>query len=126
MSSEEELQVSMEETAASADAIPIVVLTNERTPFKGQQILMMYQAAALAQLAYMDGLNPDTGETEALLVGLEPTEEGQFKVFPLAKLFTSVDTIPAYLVPDGQGGYFSNADDTNLADIEEAGPPSEG
>lgn len=122
MSNEEELQEIPEETAA----IPIVVLTNERTPFKGQQILMMYQAADNAQLAYMDGLNPDTGETDALLVGLEPTEEGQFKVFPLAKLFTSVDTIPAYLVPDGQGGYFSNADDTTLADIEEAGTPSEG
>lgn len=111
------------------DAVPVVILTNERTPFKAQQILMLYKSVGMAQLAYMDGLNPDTGETDALLVGLEPTEEGQFRVFPLAKLFSKLDEIPAYLVPDGQGGYFSTADDSGdeLAPIsEEEGTPPEG
>lgn len=110
-----------------ADEIPVVILTNERTPFKAQQILMMYKAAGLAQLAYMDGLNPDTGEIDSLLVGLEPVEkEGQFKVFPLAKLFNKTSDIPAYLVPDGNGSYIDyNTNDESLAPIpEEEGPAS--
>jgi len=115
-----------------ADEIPVVILTNERTPFKAQQILMMYKAAGLAQLAYMDGLNPDTGEIDALLVGLEPVEkEVQFKVFPLAKLFNKLNEIPAYLVPDGNGSYIdykTNTDESSILEPipEEAGPASEG
>jgi len=86
--------------------IPVMILTNERTPFKAQQILMLYKAASMAQLAYMDGMHPETGEIVPLLVGLEPTENAtQFKVYPLATLIDKLSDIPQYLVPDGQGGY---------------------
>lgn len=117
----------MTDKNAEVDKIPIAVLTNAPTPFKGMQLLMLYKAVEMAQLAYMDGLNPDTGETEAVLVGLEPTEDGKFQVCPLAKLFTSVDDIPKYLVPDGQGGFLDDSADDTLATIpEEEGPSSEG
>lgn len=109
--------------------IPLVVLTNERTPFKAQQILMLYQAVHAAQLAYMDGLNPGTGEVEPLLVGLEPTDDGQFRVFPLAKLLSKLDEVPAYQVPDGQGGYINASDgagDELAAIPEEEGKAPEG
>lgn len=120
----DEQQLSGEE-----GGIPLVVLTNERTPFKAQQILMLYQAVHAAQLAYMDGLNPDTGEVEPLLVGLEPTDDGQFRVFPLAKLLSKLDEVPAYQVPDGQGGYINASDgagDELAAIPEEEGKAPEG
>ena len=121
--------MSKKSKKVKADEIPIVILTNERTPFKAQQILMMYKAAGMAQLAYMDGLNPDTGEVDALLVGLEPVEkDGQFKVFPLAKLFNKLEEVPAYLVPDGNGSYINyNTNADSLDPIpEEEGPTAEG
>ncbi len=88
------------------EQIPIMILTNERTPFKAQQILMLYKAASIGQLAYVDALNPETGIIEPLLAGLEPTGEGnQMRVYPLAKLISKIDELPAYLIPDGQGNY---------------------
>lgn len=92
----------------TAEQTPILVITNERTELKGKMLLMLYQAASMAQLAYMDGYNPDTGEIDALLVGVQPTEDGQLKVAPLAKLFSKLDSIPQYMVPDGTGNYIGN------------------
>jgi len=89
----------------SASAPPLMILTNDRTPQKAQMLMMLYKAASLAQLAYMDGMHPETGEIHQLLVGLQPTPDGQFQVFPLARIFSKLDAIPLYLVPDGQGSY---------------------
>lgn len=88
-----------------AAAPPLMILTNDRTPQKAQMLFMLYKAASLAQLAYMDGMHPVTGEIHQLLVGLQPTADGQFQVFPLAKIFSKLDEIPLYMVPDGQGSY---------------------
>ena len=88
------------------EEIPLILLTNDRKQFKADQLIMFYKAASLAQLAYMDGLDPDTNEIVPLLVGLEPTEGNtQFKVYPLAKLISKHDDIKNYLVPDGNGKY---------------------
>jgi len=88
--------------------IPLFVLTNEITEFKGNVLRLFYQAAEMRQLAYMDGMDPDTGEIVPLLVGLEPTADGQFNVAPLAKLISKSQEIIHYLVPDGNGSYFNN------------------
>lgn len=109
----------------SANEVPLMILTNERTQQKAQMILMLYKAASLAQLAFMDGMDPETGNIDQLLVGLEPTENGQFKVFPLAKLFSKLDEIPQYLVPDGNGNYIDYSINESLEGDEEAGPAEE-
>lgn len=89
-----------------ADGMPLVLLTNERTQYKANQLIMLYKAASVAQLAYMDGMDPDTGEIVPLLVGLEAVAGvNQFKVYPLAKLIGNLSEIKSYLVPDGAGGY---------------------
>ena len=93
-------------------------------------LLMLYKAVSMAQLAYMDGMDPETGEIHPLLVGLEGTQDGKFNVYPLARLFNKLDAIPAYLTPDGEGNYVDfTIPTTLLGDIpaaEEAGPgPSE-
>lgn len=119
--------------------IPYLVLTNEITEFKANNLKMFYKAAALKQLAYMDGKDPVTGEIVPLLVGLEPTENAtQFKVYPLARLISKASEIINYMVPDGTGGYFADAPDVGpdgfadteldesieLASPEEEGPAS--
>lgn len=83
----------------------LYILTNERTEMKANMLLMLYKAVSIGQLGYMDGMDPDSGEIVPLLVGFQPTENGKFNVFPLARIFNKVDGIPHYLVPDGQGGY---------------------
>lgn len=94
------------------EQIPLMVLTNERTAFKGKMLMMIYQGAAMAQLAYMDGQDPDTGEIVPLLVGLEPEgTEGKFNVWPLAKIISKTEGFKRYLVPDGKGGYFDAGTD---------------
>lgn len=120
---------------ASAADVPLMILTNERTPYKAQMLLMLYKAASLAQLAYMDGVHPESGEIHQLLVGLEPVgDKGEFKVFPLARLFSKLDEIPKYLMPDGQGNYldyskFNDGSDKPSAPVEERKedrPPKKG
>lgn len=105
-----------------AEDIPLFVLTNERTQFKANQIMMFYKASSLGQLAYMDGMDPETGEIVPLLVGLEPTEnDTQFKVYPLAKLISNLQEIKNYLVPDGSGNYI----DYSKQSSEKEGPAEE-
>lgn len=91
----------------STEQIPLMILTNERTTFKGNMLTMIYKAASYGQLAYMDGMDPDSGEIVPLLVGLEPNEDStQMQIHPLAKIIgKNVDTIH-YLIPDGKGNYF--------------------
>ena len=105
----------------SAGEIPLMILTNERTPHKANMIMMLYKACSLAQLAYMDGMDPETGEIVPLLVGLGPTEDGKFNVYPLARIFNKVDGIPQYLVPDGHGSYidYRTPEQRELAGITE-------
>lgn len=82
----------------------ICIVSNNPTPFKATQIQLLYQAAFTHQLAYMDGMHPDTGEIVPLLVGIEPETEA---IHPLAVLLNKhTDDIPNYLVPDGRGSYF--------------------
>lgn len=98
----------LEDVQPAAEDIPLMVMTNKPTSFKGNMLLMLYKAVGMGQLAYMDGLDPDTQEIVPLLVGLEPTENGQFAVYPLAKIFTKGDElVKTYHVPDGKGGYFN-------------------
>ena len=92
-------------TKEQAAKVPLMFLTNERTPYKANMLLMLYKAAETAQLGYMDGLHPETGEIHPLLVGIEPTENGQFRVHALARIFNNLDEIPQYLMPDGNGNY---------------------
>jgi hypothetical protein len=111
------------------DEIPLILLTNDRTPFKGAMLETIYKATALAQLGYMDGLDPETGDIIPLLVGLQPTEnDTQFKVYPLARILQK-DEIKFYLVPDGTGSYidYRNTEqrEPELAALpEEEGPAS--
>ena len=120
--------MSKKRKTVKAEEVPILVITNERTEMKGRMLLMMYQAAHMARLAYMDGYNPATGEIDALLVGCAPTPDGQLRVAPLAKLFSNTGEIPKYMVPDGTGNYFNQ----DISDIlpesaeEESGPSEEG
>lgn len=90
-----------------ADEVPLMVLTNERTPMKGNMLMMLYKAASVGQLAYMDGMDPDTGDIVPLIVGLEPSEDGtKSNIWPLAKIIGKSAEIKNYLIPDGVGGYF--------------------
>jgi hypothetical protein len=90
------------------EEIPIMILTNEiGNQAKANMILMVYKAVQMGQLGFMDGLNPDTGDIEPLLVGIEPKADDprQFNVYPLARIFSKLEGIPQYLMPDGQGNY---------------------
>lgn len=88
------------------DDIPLIVLSNEPSPMKVNVLQVFYQAAEVAQLAYADGKDPETGEIVPLIVGLEPTTAGKFKVWPLARVISKGSEIKQYLMPDGKGGYF--------------------
>jgi hypothetical protein len=92
-------------TDDTAGKIPLMFITNDRTPFKANMLMMIYKAVGMGQVGYMDGLHPETGEIHPLLVGIEPTEDGQFRVHALAKIFNKLDEIPQYLMPDGNGNY---------------------
>lgn len=110
---------------AKAEEIPLMILTNERTPFKGNMMKMIYQAVSLGQLAYMDGKDEETGEIVPLLVGLEPTEDlHKFAVYPLAKIFVKGEEMRTYLVPDGVGGYFDARANDSGSDSLAAAPDS--
>lgn len=102
-----------------ADETPLLVFTNDKqgAARKGEMLKMLYRAVSIGQLAYVDGLDPDTGETIPLLCGIEPTGVGnQVRVYPLAKIFNKQsEVIKQYGVPDGQGGYFG----------EQSGEPEE-
>ncbi len=103
------------------DQVPLIMMTNERTPQKAQMMFMLYQAAETAQLAYMDGMDPESGEIHPLLVGLEPTPGGEFRVWPLARLINKVDSIPKYMVPDGEGNYIDYGVTGESAGSDDAG-----
>lgn len=115
--------------------IPIMLLTNERSPMKAHMMMMLYRAAELGQLGYMDGKNPETGEIVPLLIGIEPNSDNtQMRVFPIGRIFTDMTDMPAYLTPDGQGGYMDATikveDNDGLPErefgAEEEGPSEEG
>jgi hypothetical protein len=112
-----------DESKAKADEIPLMILTNERTPFKGNMMKMIYQACSVGQLGYMDGKNAETGEIVPMLVGLEPTGDlHKFAVYPLAKIFVKGEDVVTYLVPDGVGGYFDAGTDDSGSGSSSAAP----
>lgn len=94
---------------------PLVILTNEKNPFKPQLLQMLYQAVEYRQVAYMDGMDPETGEIVPLLVGIEHQKDGIAVRVPLARLLGS--DAPNYLIPDGEGNYVSGPSE------EEEGTP---
>ena len=115
---------SKRKAKAKEEKVPLMILTNERTQFKANILMMMYQAASYGQLAYMDGMDPDTGEIVPLLVGLEPAGDGdKMNVHPLAKLLHKNIDDMHYLIPDGQGNYFDGRNDT--AALQEEARPTE-
>lgn len=94
-----------------------LVISNNPNDFKVGTIDLINRSAMTGQLAYMDAKNEETGEIEAILVGLEPgEEEGTMHIFPIAKLFNKLSEIPEYAAPDGRGNY-SKLDPTEPVDF---------
>lgn len=87
------------------EEVQLVLMTNDRQQFKVSTLQVIYQAADYRQLAYMDGMDPDTGEIVPLLVGLETLSDEQFNVWPLAIILNKSKQIKNYLVPNGRGDY---------------------
>jgi hypothetical protein len=84
--------------------VNIVVLTNDMNPQKVAIMEMFYRGAFANTLGYMDAFNEETGETDALLVGMSKDENGNVETYPLAKLLKPED-VKIYKAPDGKGGY---------------------
>lgn len=89
---------------------PFLCITNEPSESKVNILQIIYQAVHNGQLAYMDGMDPDTGEIVPLLVGLAPDSSGtKVSVYPLADIrMLTTKNITQYLVPDGRGNYQSS------------------
>lgn len=104
--------------------IPFVILTNEPNQMKVNILQLLYQSAHMQQLAYMDGMDPDTGEIVPLLVGMEPTEDNQVRLYPLARLFTKASEIKTYLTPDGQGSYDNLRPQTESGETQQGKSPT--
>lgn len=87
--------------------VPFICLTNEPDESKINILQIFYQAVHQQQLGYMDGMDPDTGEIVPLLVGFDPTPDGQLRIMPLASVAVLKDhsKLRRYLVPDGRGNY---------------------
>jgi hypothetical protein len=105
-----------------------MVLSNDPTEQKLQTMELLYASLAFGQLGYMDGQIEETGEIVPLLIGLQPTEDGNFRIYPIAQLFSKQDKLVDYLVPDGTGSYrkIPTGTPVNLigsTDQEESGPP---
>jgi hypothetical protein len=80
------------------------VLSNEPTSEKYDLMEMLHKGALFGTIGYMDAKRKDNGEPERLLVGLEPTSEGKFAAYPLARLLDPEET-GNYLAPTGDGGW---------------------
>jgi len=80
------------------------LLTNEPTELKKSTLRIMYQACDFEELAYMDGRDPATGEIVPLLIGLQVEADGQYSIYPVARLYMGKD-IPDFEPPDGRGSY---------------------
>lgn len=89
----------------------IPVLTNEVTQFKLDILKAIYNSVVSGQLGYLDAKDPETGEIVPLLVGIEYSDKGTFKPYPIAKFITGKDVFKNYLVPDGRGNYCSGDDE---------------
>ena len=89
---------------------PFLCISNEPSESKINILQIIYQSVYSGQLAYMDGMDPDTGEIVPLLVGLDPTGDGtKVSVYPLADIrMLTNKNITQYLVPDGRGNYQSS------------------
>lgn len=110
------------------EEIFIQILSNEPNELKLHTMEIIYNSVSYGQLGYMDGKDPETGEIVPLLVGLDPTSDGRFKIYPVARLLMGVPELPKYLVPDGTGKYFNERDTDGIAisggdSEEESGPP---
>jgi len=118
---------------------PLVIMTNDRNPAKVEMLQMMYKAFSLGQVGLVDGMDPDTGEIQPMLAGIEMVNGELVGVYPLAVLLQSLDEISRILIPDGQGNYVSaniNLAESNDGPVEpeaeaeggqavEQGPPED-
>jgi hypothetical protein len=84
----------------------VQILSNEPNELKLHTMEIIYNSINNGQLAYMDAKDPETGEIIPLLVGLDPTSNGKFKIYPVAQLLIGASNLPKYLVPDGTGSYY--------------------
>lgn len=110
------------------------VLSNNPTELKIKTLEMLYDSIGYGQLAYMDAKDAETGEIIPLLIGLDPTDDGKFKLFPLAELVMGNALQRKYLVPDGRGNYHDVVGESvdlrgesieSRTGEEETGPPPE-
>jgi hypothetical protein len=105
----------------------VQILSNDPNELKLHTMEIIYNSINNGQLAYMDAKDPGTGEIVPLLVGLDPTSNGKFKIYPVAQLLIGVSNIPKYLVPNGAGEYYDTSDSdgiiSTVGDEEESGTP---
>lgn len=106
-------------------AIPLIIMSNERSADLVQILQTFYQAVALGQIGLVMGMDPETGEVSPMLAGIDRDGEVIVGVFPLAKIMQDVQEIESILIPDGKGNYVSNTEgftepDDGLLDGETA------
>jgi hypothetical protein len=118
-------EIKDDEILDDQDESVVMIISNDPSEFKVRTLELFYQAASYGGIAYMDGKDPETGDIVPLLVGVKMEAEGQFSIWPIAKIFQSND-IKNYLVPDGAGNYSEPDRDLHGPDVEAASRQAEG
>lgn len=103
---------------------PILYTFANRSPAPELEHLLsiFYRAAFTNTLGVMQALNSETGNEEAILVGVAIDEDGKTQCFPIASVMSMEDT-HKYRAPDGKGGFFNPTNEAEVKAVKKSMKP---
>lgn len=80
------------------------VMSNSPNEHLYRTLQMLYREAYLNNIGIMHAKRKDDGETDLILVKLQPNAEGKIDSYPMAKILDAKEAMN-YIAPDGKGGW---------------------
>lgn len=107
---EQEIEEALKNGLKPVELVEWVFSADKHNPFPAQLLHLFYEITASNKLGIMQAKNTETGNIEAILVGVDKDEEGTLVTYPLARLLEEKELSGKYLPPRGDCTFVGEKD----------------